>query len=355
MDSLRANVARLLPRAWPLLGPCLLLVVVWLIGSGGDLVFQREVTLTLVYVVVVVGLYSFAGTSGILSFGHMSFMAIGAYATALLTIPVAMKSTLLPDLPGFLADAEFGPLVAALIAGAAAALFGAILAIPLMRLSGIAAALSMFAVLLVVHDVASNWEQVTRGRQTMLGVPTNTSLDTALIWALVVVAAVYVFQNSRYGLKLRAARDEPLVAQSCGINIVTQRRIAFILSAFIIGVGGFLYAQFIGTFTPTSFFVAITFITIAMLVVGGQYSLGGAVVGAVAFSALSTGLLRLEQGAEVGPFFIDVAPGFHEVSLAVALLLVLTLRPDGLMRGREFSWPPALYARGRALLKRTRP
>ena len=349
MAGARNLVAKLLPGLWPVLAPCLVLVAVWLLVQGGGVVLQREATLALVYVVLVVGLYSFAGTSGILSFGHMSFMAIGAYVTALITIPVGLKSSLLPELPGFIADTELAPLVAALIAGGIAALFGLILSIPLMRLSGIAAALSMFAVLLVVHDVASNWTEVTRGRQTMLGVPTNTTLTAALLWAIAMVVGVYLFQRSRFGLRLRAARDDPVVAQSCGIDVTMERRIAFVLSAFIVGLGGFLYAQFLGTFTPESFFVSITFITIAMLVVGGQYSLGGAVVGAIVFSALSTGLLRLEQGAYFGPVYIDVGAGLHEVGLAIVLLAILILRPDGLMRGREFGWPPQVYQQARKL------
>lgn len=333
-----SRVTAELRRAWPLLAPCVILILAWLALQPGSLVVKRELTLGLIFVVLVVGYYSFAGLSGILSFGHMSFAAIGAYVTALITIPVALKATLLPDLPGWLADLEMSPLLALIVAGAAAALFAAVLSVPLMRLTGIAAALAMFAVLLVVYDVAGNWEAVTRGRQAIIGVPTNTTSSVALIAALAAVTTVFFFQRSRLGLLLRAARDDEVVARASGVDVVNARRVAFVLSAFIIGAGGFLYAQFLGTFTPDSFYIQITFLTIAMLVVGGQHSLAGAVVGASIYSFASAILLRFESGTSIGPLSIDVAPGLREVGLALVLLLILVFRPEGLTRGREFTW-----------------
>ena len=102
---------------WPALGLCLGLLAIYLLAQTRSLVFQREVTQMLVNVVLVVGLYTFAGNSGILSFGHMSFMAIGAYATALVTIPEIQKAFLLPDLPNWLAGVELPTLVAAIVVG----------------------------------------------------------------------------------------------------------------------------------------------------------------------------------------------------------------------------------------------
>ena len=100
-----------LSKAWPVVAPCLLLFLAWLaawmVGSCG---IQREVTQMLVYVVLVVGYYIFAGNSGVLSFGHMSFMAVGAYVTALLTIPPVLKDVVVPDLPEFLAEVHLARL-----------------------------------------------------------------------------------------------------------------------------------------------------------------------------------------------------------------------------------------------------
>lgn len=341
-------LGRVLERFWPVIAPALLIVACLVAAQFGSIVLQRELTLALIQVVLVVGFYSFAGISGVFSFGHMSFMAIGAYVTALITIPAAVKASLLPDLPSWLAALEIAPVPAALVAGAVAAVVALVAGIPLMRLSGIAAALAMFALLLMVHDVAMNWDAVTRGSQAMIGVPRNVDGTVAAVAAILAVVVVYGFQTSRFGLCLRAARDEDVVARASGVDVVAMRRIAFVLSAFVVGVGGFLYAQFIGSFTPETFFLNITFLTIAMLVVGGQRSLAGAVVGALVIAALSSALLRLEAGTSVGPLHLDVAPGLREVLLAAVMLLILVLRPQGISGGRELRWPFASRAPERA-------
>ena len=90
-------------------------------------------------------------------------MAIGAYTAAIVTIPAARKASLLPDLPGILADVSVSTVAGAAIAASVAALIGALIAIPIVRVSPLASALAMFAFLVIVHEVASNWEEVTRG------------------------------------------------------------------------------------------------------------------------------------------------------------------------------------------------
>lgn len=338
----------LLRGAWPALSLCLILLAVGVVGSNLSAVNQRHTIEILINVVLVVGLYVFVGNSGVLSFGQMSFMSIGAYTTALLTIPVVQKGFLLPDLPSFLADASFAPLPAALAAGAVAVLFALIIVVPISRLSGLAASLAMFAVLVIVYQVAINWEQITRGSRTMLGVPTDTTIWSALAWATVAVAIAYVYQRSSSGLRLRASREDEFAARAAGISIPRERAKAFLLSAFVIGIGGFLYAQFQGAFTPSAFYVHITFLTIAMLVVGGQKSLAGAVAGAVTVSILSFVFNSVQDGFSAGPVEFAGRDGLSDTLLAAFILLSLLFRREGIMRGREFQWrrPPWLRRPG---------
>jgi branched-chain amino acid transport system permease protein len=323
---------------WPVLGLCLLLAAIELYGETQSLVFQRYIVEMLINVVLVVGLYVFAGNSGVLSFGQMSFMAIGAYATAILTIPVIQKSFLLPDLPGFLADAHLASLPAAVVAGLVAAAIGAVIALPIVRLSGLAASLAMFAVLVIVHEVARNWDQVTRGSRTMIGVPTNTTGRVALGWAVAVIVGAYLYQRSSSGLRLRAAREDDFAARAVGVNVTRERFVAFVLSAFIIGIGGFLYAQFQGAFDPGAFFTSITFLTIAMLVIGGSKSLAGAVVGAVTVTLLTNLFDSIENGFDAGPVSFGGRTGLSAGLLAAFFLGVLILRREGLTGGRELAW-----------------
>ena len=109
------------------------------------------------------------------------------------------------------------------------------------------------------------------------------------------------------------------------------------LSAFITGIAGGLFAQFFGTFNPAAFFVGTTFATVAMLVVGGVLSLSGAVIGALFISLLSEGLLRIEAGWDFGLFVLPELRGLQQVAIALAMLTVLLLRPRGLTGGEEIT------------------
>jgi branched-chain amino acid transport system permease protein len=327
------------------------------LASHGTLSEQFTVTNMLVNLVLVVGLYVFAGNSGILSFGHMSFMAIAAYVTALVTIPHAIKETLLPNLPTWLQNAQYSQALAGLAAAAVCGAFAIIIGIPLMRLSGIAAALSMFIVLLIVRVVANNWDSVTRGQEAMVGVPTTTTMTSALVGACVAILIAFIFQESRVGRRLRASREDEVAAKSLGINIIKERRIALLVSAILVGMGGFFFAGLQGTFSPDAFFLIITFNTIAMLVIGGMNSLSGAVIGTVLISALLEGLYRLEDGFSVSGLHVKEHPGLSGLGLAIVMIGILIFRPDGITRGREvfptrdFVWWPKRRRAGDATVE----
>ena len=116
-----------------------------------------------IYVVVVLGLQMFMGNSGILSFAHVGFMGIGAYGSALMSIPADNKRQSLPNLYEPLVGLELAFLPAILVGATAAALFAAITGFAIMRLSDTAAAISTFAVLVIINVVLSQWNEVTNG------------------------------------------------------------------------------------------------------------------------------------------------------------------------------------------------
>jgi branched-chain amino acid transport system permease protein len=311
-------------------------LVVTALGPGS---LDRVVLTMVINVTIVVGLYMFAGVSGVFSFGHAAFMAIGAYVAAILVIPPETKRYVLPDLPGWLADVQLDPFLATLAGGALAAAFALVLSLPLARLSGLTAGLATFAVLSIVNIVARNWQQVTHGTSGVSGIPTTTTLAGALAWAVAAMAAAWVFQRSRAGLRLRAAREEESAARSIGIAVARERTLAFVLSAFFVGVGGALFAMFIGSFNPDAFFLGITFLMVVMLVIGGTTSLAGAVVGTLLISAVSELLRRVEGGVDLGLLQFSGAAGLREIGLAAAMLAILILRPRGVTGGREIPWP----------------
>ena len=158
-------------------------------------------------------------------------MAIAAYVSALLTMAPGQKSVFLPDLPKLLAEQHWPAPAGALAGGAAAAMIGALVGFPLMRLSGISASIATFSILVVVYVGLGNWTSVTGGQNSLMGLPNYVGLWTAAIWAVGAIAIAFAYQELRGGLLLRASREDEVAAKAAGVDIVRHRWIAFTLSA----------------------------------------------------------------------------------------------------------------------------
>jgi branched-chain amino acid transport system permease protein len=289
---------------------------------------------TLINVMIVVGLFIFIGNSGVVSFGQISFMAIGAYATGLLTTEVSRKAFLLPDLPHWIESLHLATFPALVLVGVAVAVFAALVGIPLMRLSGLSASIATLSLLIVVNVLITQSDSITGGNQVFVGVPLTTTTEVAAAGACFAIVVAALFGRSRIGLRLRASRDDPPAARACGIGITRERVIAFGFSGGLIAIAGALYAHQLGSFGPTNFYFELTFITLAMLVVGGIFSLEGAVVGAILISVVEELLGRLENGEGLGPIHLTLHDGVTAIVLAIIVILVMIFRPAGLVGGR---------------------
>jgi branched-chain amino acid transport system permease protein len=325
-----------------------LLVITALILATNDTVLVFTVTNGLIQTVLVVGLYIFIGNSGILAFGHITYAMIGAYAAAWLTLDPFKKSFALA-LPPFLAEHAYplfpSALAAAVLAGIAAFITG----IPLTRLTGISASIATFAVLAIFNTIYSNWDSWTFGASTLVGIPIYVTAWVALAWAVAALLAATIHQKSRFGLALRASRENEIAAKASGINVPQQRLIAFTVSGLFMGVAGVLQAHFLGSIAVTGFWISTTFIALAMLIIGGQRSLTGAVVGTIVVSALLEFLRELESGLTIGGTTIQMRQGLRELVIALLMLVILIIRNAGITGGREIPWPfsraPRLHAR----------
>lgn len=334
MPRARAAVA----RSWPVISLYLLVAAVSLFGLLGPSV-NRTVGTMLINLMIVVGLYAFVGLSGVFSFGHVGFVAVGAYVYAFAAMSVDSKATLLPDLPSLLANLHLPTIPAILLAALCSAAVAVVVAVPLMRMNGLSAALGTLIMLIVINQVARNWRDVTNGTAGVPGVPVSTTTVSALVWSFLFIAVVFAFQQSRFGVRLRATREDEVAASALAINVRLERGRAFVLSAFVCGVAGALSASLLGAFGPTNFYLDMTFLTLVMLVIGGTKSLAGAVVGTVVVSMTSELLRRVERGFVLGPLDVPARPGIREIALAGILILILILRPAGLMAGREITRP----------------
>ena len=335
----RSGAFEMLPRLWPLVALAAIIAIIAIAASFAPAVLQRRTTQGLINLIAVVGLYVFVGNSGVLSFGNVAFMAVGAYVSALLTMKPAAKSVFLPDLPAVIAHAEWPTLPGALAGGVAAGLVALGIGWPLMRLSGISASIATFAILVVANVVFGNWTSVTGGQNSLMGLPANVDLWTAFAWALAALVIAFAYQETRSALLLRASREDEAAAQAAGVNIVRHRLIAFVISAFLSGVAGVLLGHFLGIVRVENFYLDLTFLIVAMLVIGGRGSLTGAVAGAVVIAALTEVLRETEVGFQLGKTTIAAPAGTGDVILALIMLLIILLRPHGIAAGRELTWP----------------
>jgi branched-chain amino acid transport system permease protein len=317
-----------------LLGPVVLVVLVGLLATVVSRSTEVHVLDAIVSVAIVVAIYVFVGNSGVLSFGQISFVAVGAFCAGVLTVPLELKAAVLPDLFPLLRDHTVGSLVslglAALVGGVLAAAVG----LPLMRLSGLAAGIATFAVLEITHNLLREWTKIGPGATTLSLVPETTEALQATLGTLAVVCVAFAYQRSRPGRMLRATREDPAAAQAAGIGVHRQRLVAFALSGALCGFAGGLYVHMLGSITTEQVYLELTFITLAMLVIGGATSLWGAVVGALAVSAVDSFLGEAEQGVDLG-VTLDVPAGTRLVVVAALMAVVLVLRPSGLTGGRE--------------------
>ena len=331
-----------------------LLVAVAVLTLGFGRTGQRIAVLMCVNVAAVVSLMVYCGNTGIVSFGHGAFMTVGAYLSGILTMPAGLQRTALPELPGWLAGHELSVLAAmpfVALAGLAAALItGSAIA----RLAGASATISTLGLLIIVHSVAVSAREITRGSQTFYGVPRVTDLLFVAIAAILFILIARAYRESRWGLFARAVRDDADAATVLGIAPRRTRLIAWTLSGTLATVAGALYGHILGAFSPASFYLGLVFAHVVMMIVGGMASVGGAVVGVIAVTMLQNTVRGLEGGATVLGVTLPEVFGLTTIALGLAILLVIWLRPQGIVGGFELG-PSAGSTLLPRMAKRTEP
>jgi branched-chain amino acid transport system permease protein len=332
-----------------LVAPAVLVVAVgiWstLVSSSKEIYFLNA----LVSVAIVVAIYVFVGNSGVLSFGQISFVAVGAFAAGVMTIPLESKTGVLPEIYPLLRDHTIGNVWSLALAAAVGGAFAFAVGLPLMRLSGLAAGIATFAVLEITHNLLREWTKIGPGATTLSLVPETTGALQATVGALIVILVAFAYQRSRFGRLLRASREDAFAAQGVGVSVHRQRLWAFTLSGALAGFAGGLLVHLLGSITTEQVYLELTFLTLMMLVIGGVTSLLGAVVGALVVSGLDSFLSEAEQGVSVG-VSINLPQGSRLIFLGAIMALVLILRPSGLTGGRELGLPrwrrPVRWSRG---------
>jgi branched-chain amino acid transport system permease protein len=329
------NVGRRLPE---FLAPAVLVLATGLLGLEVSSYLQTYFLDTLVKVAIVVALYVFIGNSGVLSFGTISFVAVGAWTAGVLTVPEDQKRITMPGLSHFLLTTTVGNVESLALAAGVGAVFALAVGLPLMRLSGLAAGIATFAVLGITYNVLTNDQKLGPGLNAFSAVPQTTGIWQAAVGGLICVFVAYVYQRTRFGRMLRATREDHAAAAAAGISTYRQRLVAFTLSGAIAGFAGGIYVHLL-PLQVGNLYLDLTFITLAMLIVGGSGSLLGAVVGALALNGIYSFFTAAANTVDVVGWHLTVPAGTAEIVLGVLMAVVLILRPSGLTGGREFSLP----------------
>lgn len=278
------------------------------------------------YIALSVSLNLVNGLTDIFSLGHAAFMALGAYTSALLTLPLEKRASAFSQLPEWFQQLVL-PFPVALIAGALVAMLVAVLiGFPLLRLRGHYLSVGTLALLVIVETLALNMTALTRGPRGINSIPVYTNVFW--VWG-VTVFFIYVvarFKGSSFGLALSALRQDDIAAEATGIPTAKYRLLAFVISAAMAGVVGGLWAHLVRVISPHVFSYNITFLVVAMLVIGGLGSISGSVIGAAILFLIPEGLRFLESGRLFG---------MSQLLVALMLIVIMIFRPQGIFGRRE--------------------
>ncbi len=285
-----------------LCGALFLLMLYPLVASGYGVRFTLQLFM---WVALAQSWNLISGLTGYVSFGHVAFFGTGAYASAIL-----------------IATYGWHWVPASLSGGLAAALLALVIGYPCLRLKGPYFAISMLGLNEVMRVLVSYFEGLTGGG---LGLSLPTLHASVQIYyamglaALAVTAAAHLIITSRFGLRFMTIREDEIAAEAMGIDTARYKLYAFLLSAFIPGVVGGFFARDQGYIEPISVFPLVTTITmIVMALFGGQGTIWGPVLGAVA--------LFVFQEMVWARFLY-----LHEFFFGAIIVVVVLLLPKGIL------------------------
>ena len=345
MNLYRRDLSRAALGAALLFGIVALLALLYASRGGSE----RAVAIVLLMnLIIVLGLQVFAGNSGVLTLAHVSFAGIGAYVSAVLSTPALIKGTLIAGAPLGLAEVQLPVPLAMLAAVVLTTALAALIGLALARLSGISATIVTLALVIVVFAVLTNWKSVTGGAEAFYGIPSATTIWWALAAVLAALMVARLFKASRLGLRVQATREDAVAAAASGVQVVRSRYWSWVLSCALCALGGALMAHFLGAISPVGFYFTLLFLTLSMLVLGGEYSVTGAVVGTFLISIIAEVTRYLGDGPVLLGLKVPALAGLSLLVQGAIIIVVMIWRPSGLLGDREIDglFPRRMRASG---------
>ncbi len=254
--------------------------------------------------IAAMGVSLLTGFTGIFTLGHAAYMALGAYATAILTVHYGVHW-----------------LVAILAGGVISMAIAYLIGIPTLKLMGDYYAIASIGLVESIRLILENWQSLTRGARGYPGIEGFTTLPVALIFLVVMTIGMINLINSRYGRAFKACRDDYLAASLLGYNTAFYRILSLAISGFYCGIAGALMAGFMTFIQPVMFDMMKSTELTSVVVFGGLGSLSGTLLA----SAVIT--LVVELFRPISQYRMLIYGGI--------LVAIMVLRPEGIMGSWE--------------------
>lgn len=269
--------------------------------------FQTTLATICINIILAVSLNLVTGFTGQFSLGHAGFMAIGAYACAIIT----MRN---PTYAGFILGVLAGATVAAIV--------GVAVGLPTLRLRGDYLAIATLGMAEIIRIIFTNLK-ITNGAAGLQGIPRFVNWPWLFIFTAGALIIIRNFLKSSHGRACISIREDEIAAEAMGINTTKYKVTAFVIGAFFAGVAGALYASYFYFLKPNIFNFAKSVDILVIVVLGGMGSLSGSVLGAAILALVSTFLQRFSE--------------VRMIIYALILVVIMLFRPQGIMGSRELS------------------
>src|SRR5712692_9088185 len=286
--------------------------------------------LLLIAVVGALGLNILVGYTGQISIGHGAFMSVGAYTAANYEVRLGFPFWLALPLGGLMA-----------------ALVGAIVGTPSLRIKGLYLAIATLAGQLIIEWTINHVTFISGGVQASIEVPRprlgsmvlSSQRDMyyfLLVFVVLAIVGALNLMRSRVGRAFIAIRDQDIAAEIIGINIFRYKLLAFAISSFYAGMTGVLYTYFLGIANYEQFQIGVSIDYLAMIIIGGLGSVLGSIFGAM-FVTLLPIIIRYAMEALSGIFFsqavmLNLIPALRLTLFGVLIIVFLIVEPEGLNR-----------------------
>lgn len=305
-----------------------------------------------VYAVVVVSMNLLNGFTGLFSLGQAGFMLIGAYVYSIFSIDDASRAMVYGFSGEPLVNFRLPIIVAILLAGVFASVFAFLIGLPVLKLKSDYLAIATLGFAEILRTIIQ-WDKL--GRLTNgsfpisnLGTFKDALSDTPFkkasfvipffIIAFVCIGVIALLIRSTYGRAFKAIRDDEIAAEAMGINLAHHKMLSFVVSSFFAGIGGALYAVYIGSTNAAPFTSALTYEILLIVVIGGIGSITGSVLASFLYIASQEWWLRgLDSGKFLGISSPVFRNGFRLVVFSVIIMMFVLFFRRGIMGDREFS------------------